>query len=126
MPHLAELHESDTLSLDAAQVAREREELKAGVDGEFTLRDEAAGIVQHVLKATHMVGQNSAMAHADPIGAMMGGNDQDLEQINQRLTAAGSSEAGSLQELTPWTLAFLIVDIVTLVFAELTDELPTL
>jgi hypothetical protein len=130
--HLSELHDADTMSVDPDALLAERESMKEQIAGEFTLRDEAAGLVQTALKAVHMAGQNhGARLASDPLAAMFGlagpgENDAlDLEQINQRLAFIGVS-LDSLDELTPWTVAYLIVDIVTVTFGELTGDLPQL
>lgn len=132
MPTLADLRLADTLSADPFAIQRDREDLKRDVEGDFSLRDEAAGSVQHVLKAIHMAGQNHALnMQQDPIAAMLGlagaseHDAMDLDQINERLAYVGV-EVNSIQDLTPWALAYLIVDIVTLTFGELTEDLPTL
>jgi len=131
MPTIYEVRATDTLSLDPAAIAQDRADLREQVEGssEFTLRDEAAGEVQHVLKAVHMAGQNHALqAGQDPIAQMLGlssANDMDLDQINARLGFVGA-EISDISELTPWAVAYLIVDLVTLIFAELTEDLPTL
>ena len=132
MPTLAELRALDTLSLDPAAITRGRGEMVELVEGgSLSARDEAAGMVQSIVKATHLLGQNHGIRLSqDPYAGMFGvppgiDDEMDLGQVNDNLGAVGA-EGGSLEELTPWTMAYLIVDIVTLVFGELTDDLPTL
>jgi hypothetical protein len=129
--HLSELHAADTLTANPQALKAERESLVEQVAGDFTLRDEAAGLVQTALKAVHMAGQNhGAKLASDPFGGLLGlqpseNDEMDLAQINERLGFIGV-EIDSLDELTPWTIAYLIVDIVTITFGELTGELPQL
>jgi|SRR5882672_8336556 len=133
MATLSEIRATDVLSLTPEAVADERVSLHEQVEGDFTLRDEAAGLVQSVMKATHMLGQNHGIRlMEDPFAAMLGGapapgesDSEDLSVINQRLGFVGA-HAADLDEMTPWALAYLVVDIVTVVFSELTEDLPTL